>query len=127
MPRQRSRKVLDALAIKHDITAKDVTYATAYADDMLADAIYTAERELKREIEKVKTRSKLADEVCGRVSSISSCLGKRVAQMQAKVAASSSRTTGRFSLASSSSTRSWRSFRFGGRSGRSRETCSGCA
>jgi hypothetical protein len=44
-------EVLDALAIKHDITARDVTYAMAYADDLLADTIYTAERELEREIE----------------------------------------------------------------------------
>jgi hypothetical protein len=45
------QEVLDTLAIKHDIAVKDVAYAMAYADDMLADAIYTAERELEREIE----------------------------------------------------------------------------
>jgi hypothetical protein len=37
------------------------------------------------------------------------------------------RATGRFRLVSSSSTRSRRSFRSCRRSGRSRETCSGCA
>jgi hypothetical protein len=45
------REVLDGLAIKHDIAVKDVTYAMAYADDMLADTIYEAERALEREIE----------------------------------------------------------------------------
>jgi hypothetical protein len=30
---------------------KDVTYAMAYADDMLADTIYNVEGELEREIE----------------------------------------------------------------------------
>jgi hypothetical protein len=45
------REVLDALAIKHDIAVKDVTYAMAYADDMLTDTIYEAERALEREIE----------------------------------------------------------------------------
>jgi hypothetical protein len=45
------REVLDALAIKHDIAVKDVNYAMAYADDMLADTIYNVERELEREIE----------------------------------------------------------------------------
>ena len=46
------REVLDTLAIKHDIAAKDVTYAMAYADDMLADTIYEVERALEREIER---------------------------------------------------------------------------
>ena len=32
-------------------TVEDVTYAMAYADDMLADTIYNVERELEREIE----------------------------------------------------------------------------
>jgi hypothetical protein len=45
------REVLDTLAVKHDIAVKDITYAMAYADDMLADTIYNAERELEREIE----------------------------------------------------------------------------
>ena len=40
------REALDALA-----AAKDVEYAMAHADDLLADAIYNVERELEREIE----------------------------------------------------------------------------
>jgi hypothetical protein len=47
----RIREVLDTLAIKHDIAVKDITYAMACADDMLADTIYNVERELEREIE----------------------------------------------------------------------------
>jgi hypothetical protein len=43
--------VLDALAVRHDIAVKDVTYAMAYADDMLADTTDEAERALEREIE----------------------------------------------------------------------------
>ena len=45
------REALDALATRHDIAPKDIEYAMASADDMLAHAIYTAERELEREIE----------------------------------------------------------------------------
>jgi hypothetical protein len=45
------REILNTLAVKHDIAAKDVTYAMAYADDMLADVIYEVERALEREIE----------------------------------------------------------------------------
>jgi hypothetical protein len=45
------REVFDALAIKHDIAVKDVTYAMAYADDLLADTIHEAERALEHEIE----------------------------------------------------------------------------
>ncbi len=45
------REALDALAARHDITPKDVEYAMAHADDLLADAIYNVERELEREIE----------------------------------------------------------------------------
>jgi hypothetical protein len=45
------REALDALAARHDITAKDVEYAMAHADDLLADAIYNVERDLEREIE----------------------------------------------------------------------------
>jgi hypothetical protein len=48
---EKIREVLEALAIKHDIAVKDVTYAMAYADDMLADTIYEAERTLEHEIE----------------------------------------------------------------------------
>ena len=45
------RAALDALAARHDITPKDIEYAMAHADDLLADAIYNVERELEREIE----------------------------------------------------------------------------
>jgi hypothetical protein len=43
------RAALDVLAARHDIAPKDIEYAMAHADDLLADAIYTVERE--REIE----------------------------------------------------------------------------
>jgi hypothetical protein len=45
------REALDALATRHDIASKDIDYAMAYADDMLADAIYNVERALDHEIE----------------------------------------------------------------------------
>jgi hypothetical protein len=45
------RAALDALAARHDIPAKDIDYAMAHADDLLADAVYNVERELEREIE----------------------------------------------------------------------------
>jgi hypothetical protein len=45
------RAALDALASRHEIAAKDIDDAMAHADDLLADAIYTVERELEREIE----------------------------------------------------------------------------
>ena len=45
------REALDGLAARHDIAPKDIEYAMASADDMLADAIYSVERELEREIE----------------------------------------------------------------------------
>ncbi|MGZ5904891.1 MAG: hypothetical protein ACXWKQ_06050 [Reyranella sp.] len=45
------RAALDALATRHDISAKDIDYAMAHADDLLADAVYNVERELEREIE----------------------------------------------------------------------------
>lgn len=45
------RDALDALAARHAIAPKDVDYAMASADDMLADAIYNVERALEREIE----------------------------------------------------------------------------
>ena len=45
------REALDALAARHDIAPKDIEYAMAHADDLPADAIYTVERELEREIE----------------------------------------------------------------------------
>ena len=46
------RDVLDALAQKHGISARTVTRAMDYADDMLADTVYEAEkRSLEQEIE----------------------------------------------------------------------------
>jgi hypothetical protein len=45
------REALEALAARHDIAPKDIDYAMAGADDMLADVIYNVERELEREIE----------------------------------------------------------------------------
>jgi hypothetical protein len=45
------REALDALASRHGIAAKDIDYAMAEADDLLADAVYSVERELEREIE----------------------------------------------------------------------------
>ena len=45
------RDVLDSLALKHGISARAVTQAMDYADDMLADTIYEAERGLEHEVE----------------------------------------------------------------------------
>jgi len=45
------REVLDQLAARHGITAKDIEYAMAGIDDVLGDAIYSVERDLEREIE----------------------------------------------------------------------------
>jgi len=45
------RDVLDQLAARHGITAKDIEYAMAGIDDVLGDAIYSVERDLEREIE----------------------------------------------------------------------------
>jgi len=48
----------------NDIAVKDVTYAMAYADDMLADTIYEAERCRSSMRSKARTLSKLADGLC---------------------------------------------------------------
>ena len=45
------REALDGLANRHGIAVKDVDYAMAGVDDVLADVIYEVERELEREIE----------------------------------------------------------------------------
>ena len=45
------REALERLAERHGIAQKDVTYAMAYADDMLSDLIYSVERELEHEAE----------------------------------------------------------------------------
>ena len=45
------RTALDALAARHNIPAKDITYAVEnYVDDMLSDAIHNVEHKLEREI-----------------------------------------------------------------------------
>ena len=48
----RLREVLEAVAAKYGIPAKDVSYAIdGYADDMLSDLVYGIERDLEHEIE----------------------------------------------------------------------------
>lgn len=45
----RLREVLQALADKYDIPAKDVSYAIdGYADDMLSDLVFGIERDLEQ-------------------------------------------------------------------------------
>jgi len=49
----RLRQVLEALADKYGITAKDVSYAIdGYADDMLSDLVFGIERDLEQEAER---------------------------------------------------------------------------
>ena len=45
------RAALDALAERHAIAPRDLAFAMGHADDLLADAVYSVERELEREIE----------------------------------------------------------------------------
>jgi hypothetical protein len=46
------REVLDRLAERHGISARDITYSMdGYADDMLSDATYGLSSELEREAE----------------------------------------------------------------------------
>jgi hypothetical protein len=45
------RAVLDELAERHGVSPKDIDDAMGYADDMLSDAVYGAERALEHEIE----------------------------------------------------------------------------
>jgi hypothetical protein len=47
----RIRAVLDDLAERHGVPVKDIDDAMGYADDMLSDAVYSAERALEHEIE----------------------------------------------------------------------------
>ena len=49
--RAKMREILDALAVRHGIAPRTVSQAMDYADDMLADTIYEAERSLEQEIE----------------------------------------------------------------------------
>jgi hypothetical protein len=46
------REVLERLAERHGISQKDINYAIeGYADDMLSDLVYSAERDLEHESE----------------------------------------------------------------------------
>ena len=46
------REVLERLAERHRISQKDINYAIdGYADDMLSDVVYSAERDLDHESE----------------------------------------------------------------------------
>ncbi len=48
----RLRQVLEAVADKYDISAKDVTYAMdGYADDMLSDLVFGIQRDLEHAAE----------------------------------------------------------------------------
>ena len=48
----RLRQVLEAVADKYDISAKDVSYAIdGYADDMLSDLVFGVQRDLEQEAE----------------------------------------------------------------------------
>ena len=48
----RLRAVLEALAAKYDISAKEVSYAIdGYADDMLSDLVFGIERDLEHAAE----------------------------------------------------------------------------
>jgi hypothetical protein len=48
----RVRQVLEAVADKYDIPAKDVTYAVdGYADDMLSDLVFGIQRDLEHAAE----------------------------------------------------------------------------
>ena len=48
----RLRQVLEAVADKYDISAKDISYAIdGYADDMLSDLVFGLQRDLENEAE----------------------------------------------------------------------------
>jgi hypothetical protein len=48
----RLRQVLEAIADKYDISAKDVSYAIdGYADDMLSDLVFGVQRDLEHAAE----------------------------------------------------------------------------
>jgi uncharacterized protein YdhG (YjbR/CyaY superfamily) len=48
----RLREVLEALAAKYDIAAKDVSYAIdGFADDMLAELVFGVERDLEQAVD----------------------------------------------------------------------------
>ena len=51
----RLREVLEAMARKYGISAKDVSYAIdGYAADMLSDLVYGIERDLEHEAEEAR-------------------------------------------------------------------------
>jgi hypothetical protein len=51
----RLRAVLEALAAKYDISARDVSYAIdGYADDMLSDLVWGIERDLEQEADEAE-------------------------------------------------------------------------
>ena len=50
--RAQVRRVLEAVADKYDIPAKDVSYAVdGYADDMLSDLVFGVQRDLEQAAE----------------------------------------------------------------------------
>ena len=54
----RLREVLEALAAKYDIPAKDVSYAMdGFADDMLAELVFGVERDLEQAIDEQASAS----------------------------------------------------------------------
>ena len=54
----RLREVLEALAAKYDIPAKDVSYAIdGFADDMLAELVFGLERDLEQAIDEQASAS----------------------------------------------------------------------
>jgi uncharacterized protein YdhG (YjbR/CyaY superfamily) len=54
----RLREVLEALAAKYDIAAKDVSYAIeGFADDMLAELVFGVERDLEQAVDEQASAS----------------------------------------------------------------------
>jgi uncharacterized protein YdhG (YjbR/CyaY superfamily) len=54
----RLREVLEALATKYDIPAKDVSYAIdGFADDMLAELVFGVERDLEHAVDEQASAS----------------------------------------------------------------------
>ena len=54
----RLREVLEALAAKHDIPAKDVSYAIdGFADDMLAELVFGVEHDLEQAVDEQASAS----------------------------------------------------------------------
>jgi uncharacterized protein YdhG (YjbR/CyaY superfamily) len=54
----RLREVLEALAAKYDIPAKDISYAIdGFADDMLGELVFGVERDLEQAIDEQASAS----------------------------------------------------------------------